>query len=116
MPRPSSAITLDTITRPTRRKTGAATIVIPVLRVACAVAYKKENKHVTQKPFVLFVSFNRRVDRLGFRSGRREVCLRFCSVSDGLHATSHGQSPGICRHGPKPPVSQRHLEHRQLAA
>src|SRR5215510_9814541 len=116
MPRPSSAITLDTITLPTRRKTGAATIVIPAPSVTCAVAHKKENNHVTQKPFVLFVRFNRCVNRLGVRSRRREVCLRFGGVSAELRSTSLGQSPGIRRHSPKPSVGQRHLEHCQLAA
>jgi hypothetical protein len=113
-PRPSSAITLD---NPANAQVEVAvTFAVLVSRVACVEALNKENDYVTQKPFVPFVRFNRRVDRLGVRSGRREVCLRFGGVSAELRATSHGQSPSIRWHGSKPSDSKRHLEHRQLAA
>jgi hypothetical protein len=94
----------------------AVTFAVLVPRVDYAEAHKKENDHVTQKPFVPFVRFNRRFDRLGIRPGRREIRLRCGVVSDGLHATSRGQSPGVRRHGPKPSIGQRHLDNHQLAA
>jgi len=114
MPRSSSAITLD---NPANAQVDVAvTFAVLVSRIACVEALNKENDYVTQKPFVPFVRFNRRVDRLGIRSWRREVCLRFGGVSAELRATSHGQSPSVRWHSPKPSVGQRHLEHRQLAA
>jgi len=47
MPGPSSAITLDNITRPTRRETGTSTFAIQVSLSACVEAHKKENNHGT---------------------------------------------------------------------
>jgi hypothetical protein len=53
---------------------------------------KKENNHVTQKTFVSFsrfARFNRRADRLGARSDRRNACQRFGGASGYSHDTNH---------------------------